>query len=59
MDGNGQTQIARILKEEQVLTPLSIRTSRNGKCAVLVDNPYGWNGTVSGILNGWSIADIP
>lgn len=52
MDGNGPTQIARILKEEQVLTP-TVYQDRKGqavRCA-LPDNPYGWNGsTVSGIL---------
>lgn len=52
MDGNGPTQIARILKEEQVLIP-TVYQDRKGqavRCA-LPDNPYGWNGsTVWGIL---------
>ena len=52
MDGNGPTQIARILKEEQVLTPTVYqdKQKRKVRCA-LPDNPYGWNdSTVSGIL---------
>lgn len=52
MDGNGPTQIARILKEEQVLTPTVYQDKQKWKvrCA-LPDNPYGWNdSTVSGIL---------
>ena len=52
MDGNGPTQIARILKEEQVLTPsvYQDKQKRKVRCA-LPDNPYGWNdSTVSGIL---------
>ena len=52
MDGNGPTQIARILKEEQVLAPTVYqdKQKRKVRCA-LPDNPYGWNdSTVSGIL---------
>lgn len=42
MDGNGPTQIARILKEEQVLTPTVYqdKQKRKVRCA-LPDNPYG------------------
>ena len=52
MDGNGPTQIARILKEDHVLTPTVYqdRQKRKVRCA-LPDNPYSWN--------GWSIAGIP
>ena len=52
MDGNGPTQIARILKEEQVLTPTVYQDQKGQavRCA-LPDNPYGWNSsTVSAIL---------
>ena len=52
MDGNGPTQIARILKEEKVLTPTVYQDQKGQavRCA-LPDNPYGWNGsTVSAIL---------
>ena len=47
MDGNGPTQIARILKEEQVLTPTVYqdKQKRKVRCA-LPDNPYGWNGSM-------------
>ena len=53
MDGNGPTQIARILKEEKVLTPTVYQDQKGQavRCA-LPDNPYGWNGsTVSAILD--------
>ncbi len=52
MDGNGPTQIARILKAEQVLTPTVYQDKQKQKvrCA-LPDNPYDWSGSsVSGIL---------
>ncbi len=52
IDGNGPTQIARILREEQVLTPTTYQ-SRMGQAARCIppDNPYHWNGsTVSAIL---------
>ena len=52
MDGNGPTQIARILKEDHVLTPTVYqdRQKRKVRCA-LPDNPYNWNGsTVATIL---------
>ena len=52
MDGNGPTQIARILKEDHVLTPTVYqdRQKRKVRCA-LPDNPYNWNGsTVAAIL---------
>ena len=46
MDGNGPTQIARILKEDHVLTPTVYqdRQKRKVRCA-LPDNPYIWNGS--------------
>ena len=42
MDGNGPTQIARILKEEKVLTPTVYQDQKGQavRCA-LPDNPYG------------------
>lgn len=52
LEGYGPTQIARILKEEQVLTPtihfMQIgRTTRNAP----PDNPYNWTGdTIADIL---------
>ena len=52
MDGNGPTQIARMLKEDHVLTPTVYqdRQKRKVRCA-LPDNPYNWNGsTVAAIL---------
>ena len=52
MDGNGPTQIARILREEQVPTPTAYQ-SRMGQAVRCIppDNPYNWNGsTVSAIL---------
>lgn len=52
MDGNGPTQIARMLKEDYVLTPTVYqdRQKRKVRCA-LPDNPYNWNGsTVAAIL---------
>ena len=52
MDGNGPTQIARILKEDHVLTPTVYqdRQKRKVRCA-LPENPYNWNGsTVAAIL---------
>ena len=52
MDGNGPTQIARMLKEDHMLTPTVYqdRQKRKVRCA-LPDNPYNWNGsTVAAIL---------
>ena len=52
MDGNGPTQIARMLKEDHVLTPTVYqdRQKRKVRCA-LPENPYNWNGsTVAAIL---------
>ena len=52
MDGNGPTQIARMLKEDHVLTPTVYqdRQKRKVRCA-LPDTPYNWNGsTVAAIL---------
>ena len=52
MDGNGPTQIARILREEQVPTPTAYQ-SQMGQAVRCIppDNPYNWNGsTVSAIL---------
>ena len=52
VDGNGPTQIARILREKQVPTP-TVYQSRMGQAVRCIppDNPYNWNGsTVSAIL---------
>ena len=52
MDGSGPTQIARILREDQVLTPTAyqIRMGQAVRC-IPPDNPYHWNSsTVSAIL---------
>ncbi len=52
MDGNGPTQIARMLKEDHVLMPTVYqdRQKRKVRCA-LPENPYNWNGsTVAAIL---------
>ena len=52
VDGNGPTQIARILREKQVPTP-TVNQSRMGQAVRCIppDNPYNWNGsTVSAIL---------
>ena len=52
MEGNGPTQIARILREKQVPTP-TVYQSRMGQAVRCIppDNPYNWNGsTVSAIL---------
>ena len=52
MDGNGPTPIARMLKEDHVLTPTVYqdRQKRKARCA-LPENPYNWNGsTVAAIL---------
>ena len=52
MDGNGPTQIARMLKEDHVLTPTVYqdRQKRKVRCT-LPENPYNWNGsTVAAIL---------
>ena len=52
MDGNGPTQIARILREDQVPTPTAYQ-SRMGQAVRCIppDNPYNWNGsTVSAIM---------
>lgn len=52
MDGNGPTQIARMLKEDHVLTPTVYqdRQKRKVRCT-LSENPYNWNGsTVAAIL---------
>ncbi|MCD7846412.1 MAG: recombinase family protein [Oscillospiraceae bacterium] len=52
MDGYGPTQIARILKAEQVVTPTVYQDRQNQKIRnALPASPYDWNGSsVSGIL---------
>ena len=52
MEGYGPTQIARILKAEQVVTPTVYQDRQNQKVRnALPASPYDWNGSsVSGIL---------
>lgn len=61
MDGNGPTQIARMLKEDHVLMPTVYQDSKNKKSAALCRRIHT-TGTAVPLLqfwNGWSIAGIP
>lgn len=50
IDGYGPTQIAKMLSEERILTPIAYRCQKNGTLST-VKNPYRWaQTTIVGIL---------
>ena len=55
MDGYGPSQIARLLKQQKILTPAAYYESKGINCNVKPqDDPYGWNAsTVAHILDRW------
>ena len=61
MDGNGPTQIARMLKEDHVLTPTVYQDRQNEKSAALclTIHTTGTAVPLPQFWNGWSIAGIP
>lgn len=53
LDGYGPSQIARILKEDKVITPMTIHFQQTGRATrnVPPDNPYSWTSdTIADIL---------